>query len=108
MKEKNLDELKLELEELNEKIEDKRLEIKKLEKVQGRKKQFFDSTLNLEKILSDYIIDTNYIYDNSNDESKRTMLPILKRLHSNLDIALKNIEYKINEIRDKNNVVEMK
>lgn len=38
MKEKNLDELKLELEELNEKIEDKRLEIKKLEKVQGRKK----------------------------------------------------------------------
>ena len=29
MKEKNLDELKLELEELNEKIEDKRLEIKK-------------------------------------------------------------------------------
>lgn len=49
MKEKNLDELKLELEELNEKIEDKRLEIKKLEKVQGRKKQFFDNTLNLEK-----------------------------------------------------------
>ena len=108
MKEKNLDELKLELEELNEKIEDKRLEIKRLEKIQGRKKQFFDSTLNLEKILSDYIIDTNYIYDNSNDESKKTMLPILKRLHSNLDIVLKNIEYKINEIKDKNNVVEMK
>lgn len=36
------------------------------------------------------------------------MLPILKRLHSNLDIALKNIEYKINEIRDKNNVVEIR
>lgn len=53
MKEKNLDELKLELEELNEKIEDKRLE-----KIQGRKKQFFDNTLNLEKILSDYIIDS--------------------------------------------------
>ena len=103
MKEKNLDELKLELEELNEKIEDKRLE-----KVQGRKKQFFDNTLNLEKILSDYIIDTNYIYENSNDESKKTMLPILKSLHSNLEIILKNIEYKINEIRDKNNVVEMK
>lgn len=108
MKEKNLDELKLELEELNEKIEDKRLEIKRLEKVQGRKKQFFDNTLNLEKILSDYIIDTNYIYENSNDESKKTMLPILKSLHSNLEIILKNIEYKINEIRDKNNVVEMK
>ena len=41
MKEKNLDELKLELEELNEKIEDKRLEIKKLEKVQGRQKTIF-------------------------------------------------------------------
>lgn len=108
MKEKNLDELKLELEELNKKIEDKRLEIKRLEKIQGRKKQFFDNTLNLEKILSDYIIDTNYIYENSNDESKKTMLPILKGLHSNLEIALKNIEYKINEIRDKNNVVEMK
>ena len=36
MKEKNLDELKLELEELNEKIEDKRLE-----KIQGRKKTIF-------------------------------------------------------------------
>ena len=41
MKEKNLDELKLELEELNEKIEDKRLEIKRLEKIQGRKKQCY-------------------------------------------------------------------
>ena len=40
MKEKNLDELKLELEELNEKIEDKRLEIKRLEKVQGKKNNF--------------------------------------------------------------------
>ena len=107
MKEKNLDELKLELEELNKKIEDKRLEIKRLEKIQGRKKQFFNNTLNLEKILSDYIIDTNYIYDNSNDESKKTMLPILKGLHSNLEIILKNIEYKINEIKDKNNVVNM-
>ena len=58
MKEKNLDELKLELEELNEKIEDKRLEIKKLEKVQGRKKHFFDKTLNLEKMLSDYLMRT--------------------------------------------------
>ena len=36
------------------------------------------------------------------------MLPILKGLHSNLEITLKNIEYKINEIRDKNNTVEMK
>lgn len=50
MKVKNLDELKLELKELNQKIEDKRLEIKRLE----------------------------------------------------------NIEYKINEIRDKNNIVEIK
>ncbi len=108
MKEKNLDELKLELKELNKKLEDKRLEIKRLENIQGRKKEFFDKTLNLEKMLSDYLIDTNYIYDNSNDESKKTMLPILKGLHSNLEIALKNIEYKINEIRDKNNVVEIK
>ena len=107
MKEKNLDELKSELKELDKKIEDKRLEIKRLENIQGRKKHFFDKTLNLEKMLSDYLIDTNYIYDNSNDESKKTILPILKGLHSNLEIILKNIEYKINEIKDKNNVVNM-
>ena len=107
MKEKNLDDLKSELKELDKKIEDKRLEIKRLENIQGRKKHFFDKTLNLEKMLSDYLIDTNYIYDNSNDETKKTMFPILKGLHSNLEIILKNIEYKINEIKDKNNVVNM-
>ena len=39
---------------------------------------------------------------------KKTMLPILKGLHSNLEITLKNLEYKINEIKDKNNIVEIK
>ena len=58
MKEKNLDELKLELKELDKKIEDKRLEIKRLENIQGRKKEFFDKTLNLEKMLSDYLMRT--------------------------------------------------
>lgn len=40
MKEKNLDELKSKLKELDKKIEDKRLEIKRLENIQGRKKYF--------------------------------------------------------------------
>ncbi len=53
--------------------------------------------------------DTNYIFDNSNDKSKKNVtILILKGLHSNLEITLKNLEYKINEIRNKNNIVEMK
>ena len=53
--------------------------------------------------------DTNYIFDNSNDKSKKNVtILILKGLHSNLEITLKNLEYKIKEIRNKNNIVEMK